>query len=217
MIVEARTYDIAVGQVSDYVANYALHGLPVSLRHGLALAGYFGVEAGNLHQVVHYWKHDSLADREEMRARRDADPAWRAYQAGARGRVVRQEVRLFEVHGVVAPFAVTGPGGSRAVVEECITLTEPGDTAAFEKTFARRLLPRMAAAGARLVCAMRGFTGMTGEVAHLWYWDGMAAREGAQGALAADRAWQRARRQIQDLSRAHARRFLRPLAISPLR
>ncbi|MBL8381440.1 MAG: NIPSNAP family protein [Burkholderiales bacterium] len=217
MIVEARTYDIAVGQVGDYVANYALHGLPVSLRHGLALAGYFGVEAGNLHQVVHYWKHDSLADRESRRALRDADPAWRAYQAGARGRVLRQEVRLFETHDVVPPFAVAGAADPHAFVEECVTLTEPGDTAAFEAEFARRLLPRMAAAGARLVCSMRGLTGMTGEVVHLWYWEGMAARDRAQAALAADRSWQRAQRETQGLTRAHARRFLRPLAISPLR
>lgn len=96
MLIEERIYDIAVGLVSEYVDNYTENGLPVSLRHGLKLGAYFLIESGNIHQVVHYWVHEGLGKRQQMRVSRDADADWRNYQAGARGRVVKQEVRFHD-------------------------------------------------------------------------------------------------------------------------
>jgi hypothetical protein len=94
MIVDIRTYDIVPRRVPRYLALFEEHALPVLRRHLGEPLGYFVVEHGPLHQVVHLWGYESLADLEAKRALRDADPAWAAYLALTEGLVVRQENKL---------------------------------------------------------------------------------------------------------------------------
>lgn len=91
MIVDIRTYSIVPRKMPEYLALFEEYAMPVQRRHIGEPLGYFVVEHGPLHQVVHLWGYDSLADLEARRAARDADPAWQDYLARTVGLVVSQE------------------------------------------------------------------------------------------------------------------------------
>ena len=91
MIVDIRTYHIVPRKMPEYLALFEEFAMPVQRRHIGEPLGYFVVEHGPLHQVVHLWGYDSLADLEARRASRDADPAWQDYLARTEGLVVSQE------------------------------------------------------------------------------------------------------------------------------
>jgi hypothetical protein len=44
--------------------------------------------------VVHIWRYDSLADLEQKRAARDADPAWGEFLSLTEGMVLMQDNRI---------------------------------------------------------------------------------------------------------------------------
>lgn len=94
MIVDIRTYQIVPRKMRTYIALFEEFGLPVQTRHLGAPIGYFTTEHGPLHQVVHLWGYDSLADMEAKRAARDADPDWLVYQEKTDGLVVSQENKI---------------------------------------------------------------------------------------------------------------------------
>ena len=94
MIVDVRTYNIVPRKMPEYLALFEQYALPVLKRHLGEPLGYFIVEHGPLHQVVHLWGYDSLADLEEKRAIRDADPDWADYLSRTDGLVVSQENKL---------------------------------------------------------------------------------------------------------------------------
>ncbi len=71
MIVEKRTYTFHPGKVQEFLALYEREGLP--------LLGYFVSDIGPLNQVITMWGYESMADREEKRARLYADPEWIAF------------------------------------------------------------------------------------------------------------------------------------------
>jgi hypothetical protein len=79
MIVEMRTYTLAVGATGRYFKLYAEKGLAVQKRILGHLVGYYGVEVGGLNKVIHLWAYDSLDDRATRRATLWADPEWLAY------------------------------------------------------------------------------------------------------------------------------------------
>lgn len=81
MIFDLRTYTLRTGSIPGFLALYEEQGLPVQSRHLGSPAGYFTTEVGELNQVVHLWKYQSMADREQRRAALEADPAWHAYRA----------------------------------------------------------------------------------------------------------------------------------------
>ena len=91
MIVDVRTYTLVPRKLPRYVELFEQHALPVMRRHGLELLGYYVSQIGPLNQVVHLWRYDSLADMEQKRARRDADPAWGAFLAMTEGMVLMQD------------------------------------------------------------------------------------------------------------------------------
>ena len=94
MIVDVRTYNIVPRKMPEYLALFERYALPVQRRHIGEPLGYFVVEHGPLHQVVHLWGYQSLADLEARRAARDEDPDWRDYLARTEGLVVSQENKL---------------------------------------------------------------------------------------------------------------------------
>ena len=94
MIVDVRTYTLAPRKMTKYLELFERHALPVMQRHGLKLMGYYVSQIGPLNQVVHLWGYDSLADMEQKRAARDADPAWGEYLALTEGMVVAQEDKV---------------------------------------------------------------------------------------------------------------------------
>ena len=81
MIIDLRTYTLKPGKVADYLELYEREGLPVQTRYLGPPVGYFVSEIGELNQLVHIWKYESMADRERKRALLEADPEWTAYRA----------------------------------------------------------------------------------------------------------------------------------------
>ncbi len=100
MIVEMRTYTLAVGATGRYFKLYGEKGLAVQKRILGHLVGYYGVEVGGLNQVIHLWAYDTLEDRATRRAKLWADKAWLAYVAEVGPLVLKQENQLLSP----APF-----------------------------------------------------------------------------------------------------------------
>lgn len=100
MIVEMRTYTLALGATGRYFELYAAKGLALQKRILGHLMGYYSVEVGALNQVVHLWAFDSLDDRAKRRAELWADNDWRAYAAEIGPLVTKQENQIL----TPAPF-----------------------------------------------------------------------------------------------------------------
>lgn len=107
MLFEMRIYTCKPGTVPKQLALYAAGGLEVQSRYLGKPLLYAATETGQLNSFVHIWGYASAADREERRARLQADPEWLAYLASsnAAGHIVAQENRLL----TSAPF-FTPPG-----------------------------------------------------------------------------------------------------------
>lgn len=96
MIIDHRTYTVAHGKMQDYLARYQRDALPLQLRYLGNLLGFFVSDIGPLNQVVHIWGYKNIADREERRARLDADPQWRDFVKANAGTFVHQENKIMK-------------------------------------------------------------------------------------------------------------------------
>jgi hypothetical protein len=79
VIVEERTYHVHTGKLNDVVRLYAEEGTEVQQRHLGNLIGAFTVDIGDLSSIVQLWGYDSLGEREQRRARLQADETWKAF------------------------------------------------------------------------------------------------------------------------------------------
>ena len=98
MIIDHRTYTIAHGRSKEYLSLFEREGLPVQTKHLGGLIGYFQTIHGPLNQIVHLWRYESLADMEQRRAARDADPDWAAYKRLSAGMLTAQENKILRSH-----------------------------------------------------------------------------------------------------------------------
>lgn len=101
MIVEERIYNLHVGTAPQYLAAYEAEGLDIQRKILGRMVGYFSTEIGPLHQLVHLWAYRDLAERDERRARLNADPGWKAYVPKIRPFVIAQENKIL----IPAPFS----------------------------------------------------------------------------------------------------------------
>lgn len=101
MIVDVRCYTITPRKMKTYLDIFEKHALPVQERAGMKLIGYFVHTSGSLNKVTHLWGFENLGEMEQLRAKRDADPAWAEYQALTEGLVQAQENSLTKP----APFS----------------------------------------------------------------------------------------------------------------
>jgi hypothetical protein len=81
VIVEERTYHVYTGKLQEVVRLYAEEGTQVQQRHLGNLIGAFTVDIGDLSSIVQLWGYDSLGEREERRARLQADETWKSFLA----------------------------------------------------------------------------------------------------------------------------------------
>jgi hypothetical protein len=100
MIVEMRTYTLALGATGRYFKLYAEKGLAVQKRILGHLVGYYSVEVGPLNQVVHLWAYETLDERAKRRAALWGDKDWLAYVAEVGPLVAAQENQILNP----APF-----------------------------------------------------------------------------------------------------------------
>ena len=100
MIVEMRTYTLALGATGRYFKLYREKGLAVQTRILGHLVGYYAVEVGELNKVVHLWAYASMEERATRRAQLWSDPEWLAYVGEVGGLVVDQANQIL----TPAPF-----------------------------------------------------------------------------------------------------------------
>ena len=79
MIVEERTYHVYTGKLNEVVRLYAEEGTQVQQHHLGNLIGAFTVDIGDLSSIVQLWGYDSLDQRQERRARLQADETWKSF------------------------------------------------------------------------------------------------------------------------------------------
>lgn len=94
MIVEERIYTMQPGRTAEWLAFYGERGLPIQQRLLGRLIGFFQSEIGTLNQVVHLWAYESLADREQRRARLNADTDWQAYLRDSPKVILKMQNRI---------------------------------------------------------------------------------------------------------------------------
>jgi len=94
MIVDVRTYDIVPRKMKTYLSLFEEYAMPVLRDYIGEPLGYFVVEHGPLNQVVHMWGYENLADLEEKRQAREADPRWDDYLSKSEGLVASQNNKL---------------------------------------------------------------------------------------------------------------------------
>ncbi|MCC6223425.1 MAG: NIPSNAP family protein [Thermoleophilia bacterium] len=79
MIVEERTYHIHTGKLGEVVGLYRDEGIAIQEELLGNLLGWFTVDVGDLSSIVSLWGYSSYAEREERRARLQADERWQAF------------------------------------------------------------------------------------------------------------------------------------------
>ena len=95
MIVDHRVYTLHPGKLKAFVQLYAEKGWPLQQQYlGDCVGWYTSMDIGQLNQVVHIWRYESLADLERKRAARDADPDWAAFQAQTEGCLMMQDNKI---------------------------------------------------------------------------------------------------------------------------
>ncbi|MBL8773088.1 MAG: NIPSNAP family protein [Phenylobacterium sp.] len=100
MIVEMRTYTLAVGATARYFKIYGEKGAPVQKRILGHMVGYYSIEVGELNKVIHLWAYADMEDRARRRAELWSDPEWLGYVKEIAGLVTAQENQIL----TPAPF-----------------------------------------------------------------------------------------------------------------
>jgi hypothetical protein len=102
MIIDVRIYTAVPGKLAAAVKLYEEHGYPHQVKYLGKPIFYGTTEVGPLNQIVHAWGYASQAEREEKRARMEADPGWIEYRklSGEKGYLVSQENRIIKTTGI---------------------------------------------------------------------------------------------------------------------
>jgi hypothetical protein len=79
VIVEQRDYHVYTGKLPELVRLYEAEGIPLQLEILGGLVGAFTTDIGALSTYTTLWRYDSYAEREERRARLQADERWKAF------------------------------------------------------------------------------------------------------------------------------------------
>jgi hypothetical protein len=94
MIVEQRDYHVFTGKLNELVKLYAEEGIELQQRYLGNLLGVFTTDIGALSTYTSLWGYDSYAEREERRAKLQADDAWKAFLAKIQPLIHTQQNRI---------------------------------------------------------------------------------------------------------------------------
>ncbi len=102
MIIDHRTYELHPNKLPDWLKLWESQALPMHMKYmGESFVGMFQTEVGQLNQVVHLWRYDSMADREKRRGALEADPGWHDFR-----RAVREQASLKQLENkILKPVA----------------------------------------------------------------------------------------------------------------
>jgi hypothetical protein len=79
MIVDLRTYTVKPFKMRAFLKLYEEIGWPIQQKYLGDCLGYYTVAEGSLNTVVHMWRFDSQADREQRRNAMAQDPEWQEF------------------------------------------------------------------------------------------------------------------------------------------
>ena len=79
MIVEQRDYHVYTGKLNELVRLYETEGIGIQQEILGGLIGVFTTDVGALSTYTSMWGYDSFAEREQRRARLQADERWQAF------------------------------------------------------------------------------------------------------------------------------------------
>ena len=79
MIVEQRDYHVYTGKLNELVRLYETEGIEIQQGILGGLIGVFTTDIGALSTYTSMWGYDSFAEREQRRARLQADERWQAF------------------------------------------------------------------------------------------------------------------------------------------
>ena len=79
MIVEQRDYHVHTGKLAEVVRLYADEGVALQQEHLGQFLGAFTTDIGALSTYTAMWGYDSFGEREERRAKLQADPRWQEF------------------------------------------------------------------------------------------------------------------------------------------
>jgi hypothetical protein len=94
VIVEQRDYHVTTGKLPELVRLYADEGIAIQEELLGNLLGWFTVDVGALSTVVSLWGYESAGEREERRARLQADERWQAFLAKIQPLIHTQQNRI---------------------------------------------------------------------------------------------------------------------------
>jgi NIPSNAP len=94
VIVEQRDYHVFTGRLNELVRLYDEEGIELQREHLGDLVAAFTTDVGALSTYTSMWRYDSFDEREQRRARLQADERWRAFLAKIQPLIHTQQNRI---------------------------------------------------------------------------------------------------------------------------
>ena len=94
MIVEERDYHVTTGKLAELVKLYETEGIELQKSYLGSLVGVFTTDIGALSTYTTIWAYDDFAQREERRAKLQADDAWKAFLGKIQPLIHTQQNRI---------------------------------------------------------------------------------------------------------------------------
>ena len=94
MIVEQRDYHAYTGKLPELVRLYETEGIELQQEILGGLLGVFTTDIGALSTYTSLWRYENYAEREERRARLQADARWQAFLAKIQPLIHTQQNRI---------------------------------------------------------------------------------------------------------------------------
>jgi hypothetical protein len=94
VILEQRDYHVTTGKLVELVRLYETEGIELQQSHLGGFVGAFTTDVGALSTYTSLWRYDSYADREERRAKLQADPRWGEFLARIQPLIHTQHNRI---------------------------------------------------------------------------------------------------------------------------
>ena len=101
MILEQRDYHVYTGSLPELVRLYGEEGIEIQQEYLGGFVGAFTTDIGALSTYTSMWRYESYVEREERRARLQADDRWREFLAKIQPLIHTQQNRIL----VPTPFS----------------------------------------------------------------------------------------------------------------
>jgi len=94
VILEQRDYHVTTGKLAELVRLYDSEGIAIQEQYLGGFVGAFTTDVGALSTYTSLWRYDSYAEREDRRARLQADPRWVEFLAKIQPLIHMQHNRI---------------------------------------------------------------------------------------------------------------------------